>query len=935
MTNKLKNDYIITILVIINTMYVIKRNGQRERMLFDKITSRIQHLIGEHENAHVSAELLAQKTIKSIYSGITTEELDIESANVCINLCTTHHLYAVIAGRILVSNLHKKTLNTFVEKQEFIQRHLSTNKRTFLNEQWLNWIIANKDVLNAAIDYKNDYMYDYFGFKTLEQSYLVRVDQKIVERPQDMLMRTASFINCGSIEDTIKTYKLLSSGQYTQATPTLFNAGTNRSQAASCFLIGVKDTQKSERETWGNISNISRWSGGIGLHISNVRANGAPTRGSSGTSNGIIPYLKVYNEIMRRVCGKRKGNIAVYLEPHHSEILQFLELRKNTGAETARARDLQLALWVSDLFMKQVLNNGKWYLMCPSECPRLNDVYGEEYEQLYWSYVQEGKYQKVVNARDVMDAILDSQIETGSPYMVYKDHVNKKSNQKNIGVIRSSNLCAEIVQYSDDSEYGVCNLASIAVNQFIDPFVQSHPFVIYTKDGCKYCTWAKSYLQHRTLEYNEQVCSYDELKEITGEQTPTYPQIYYGDIHVGGFTELYSFIKGTYNYERLFQTAYVVMENLNKVIDINYYPVIETKRSNIRHRPVGMGIQGVADALVQLRINFESEAAAHFNRCIMETIYLAAMTASCDIAEARHVLLSDVSFDDFHKYYDFPEYYDKNLELPDPHHNQIYHQSRLNRCEVNLQYKGSYSTFEGSPISQGLFQFDLWNYPRDQLMYKEKWGILEQRIKQYGIRNSLSTALMPTASTSQILGNNECFEPFTNNIYTRKTIAGDFPLVNKYLIDDLVALGVWNDHVKQQIISDDGSVASINVIPQVVKNLYKNVWEIDQVWMMKNALARSPFVDQSQSLNIFFASPNTKSLYNAHRWAWEHGMKTGMYYLRSKPATNASKVTVDPSLQRSKTPLGMYTHISASTSTSTSSSTSSWQDEEPCVSCSS
>lgn len=893
--HKKKRKMIIHIIFIKSQkiMFVIKRNGQPERMQFDKITVRIKNLIREHEMEHVNSELLAQKTINSIYPNITTEELDIASADICINLCTSHHLYASVAGRILVSNLHKKTLNTFVEKEEFIQNNLSIPEQPFLNSEWLHWIQANRDVLNAAVDYDQDYIYDYFGFKTLERSYLMKVNQKIVERPQDMLMRVASFINCGSIVDTIQTYKLLSHGYYTHATPTLFNCGTNRPQAASCFLLGTEDSLEGITNTWSKMCQISKWGGGIGVHVSNVRANGAPIRGTNGISDGVIPMLKVYNELARYVNqgGKRKGSIAVYLEPHHPDIIQFLSLRKNNGVETERARDLSIALWVSDLFMKQVINDGPWYLMCPFTCPDLNNTYGDEFEQLYWKYVDENKYKEKVRARQIFDAILESQIETGMPYMTYKDNVNKKSNQKNIGIIKSSNLCAEIVQYSDDKEYAVCNLSSIAINQFIDPFVQTNNFVIYSKENCKYCTWAKSYLNGNKLVYNEYQVSAEELKNITGFEHPTYPQIYYGETYVGGFTELYSFIKGTYNYQKLYDVAYIVMRNLNKVIDINYYPVIETKKSNLRHRPVAMGIQGLADALVQLRINFDSLEAQKFNSNVMETIYLAAMTSSADLAKERHQLLSNVTFTDL------PEFYDKNFTLSDERENDIYHKCKMNACELNISHKGAYSTFEGSPISQGQFQFDMWNYDRELLMYKDKWNLLEQQIKKYGVRNSLTTALMPTASTSQILGNNECFEPFTNNIYTRRTLAGAFPLVNKYLIDDLINLKIWNYDIKQQIIANNGSLASIDSIPQVIKKLYKNVWEIDQKYMMENALARAPFVDQSQSMNIYMATPNNKKLFNAHRWAWEHGLKTGLYYLHSKAAASATKVTVDPSVK--------------------------------------
>jgi ribonucleoside-diphosphate reductase alpha chain len=1562
-------------------MFVTKRNGNIEEVHFDKITSRINKLVKPDEKKYIDPTLVAQKVVGSIFSGITTEELDNESAKICINLCTSHHLYSMLAGRIVVSNLHKKTINTFVEKEEMIQEKLG-----FLEPKWLAWIKENRYELNTMIDYERDYLFDYFGFKTLERAYLTKIGDQVIERPQDMLMRVASFINCGDLELVKKTYDMISQGLYTHASPTLFNAGNQRSQMSSCYLLGTDDSLDGITKTWADVAKISKWGGGIGLHVSNIRAKDTMIKGTNGPSSGIIPMLKVYNEIARYIdqcfigstkvytqrglipieeikpndkvftqdgslqevekvycdkyenkilnfkifhdyesikvtpthpfyvvknqppgtnfstilkrldnkiavpewidaknittndligfpipkyvldnrnldeadcymyglmlgasscnedrneggitlgfkkdavicfvreylktngihfwetitestiqirwttsskfkfvraqlydinsekhidesmlhlpedkskwiikgvldtdgcigkgissqapysvsvsseqalqnsdeitlemtsqnvidgvkylilrmgilCsgysrdrignvstykflkepskltwvlripkaqkiaklldieagqffkfiahndilytrlkevieedivasvydleiknnhnyltqaglvhngGKRKGSIAIYLEPHHPDVLAFLELKKNFGAETERARDLFLAMWLSDVFMKQVEKDGDWYLICPDKCPGLTDAYGEDYEKLYWSYVEAKKYNSVVKARQVMKAILDSQLETGTPYIGFKDNINNKSNQKNIGTIKSSNLCVhedtmiltdqgyknikllkdsevniwngeqwskvtvkqtgtnqnlvrvnlsngvsldctpehkfyiqegfsrgniieteasklkidnklikfnlppaiefenptefkyaythgafcgdgttydnysktkkypklylygakkdllqyidyqsytentnadryditlpkdlnpkfmipenasintrlrwfegycdtdgtiarnstlqigstnkdflsnirlmlhtlgieskvtknyderltimpdhkggaifrllvgsndlyhlsllgfspkrlkytpripqrnatqfvkvtsveesyknvdtycfteplkhmgvfngvltgqciEIVEYSDASEYAVCNLASIAINKCVEPFANKKLWTIYTKDNCKFCQWTKSYLMNNGYFFHEEYVDSDKLKEITGLEKPTYPQIYYGDQYVGGYSDFFQFTKSTFNYDKLYEIAYLATINLNKIIDINYYPVIEAKRSNIRHRPIAVGIQGLADALVQLKICFDSDESLEFNAKMMETIYLACLTASCNLSEERENKLLPESI--------YPEFYDSKFDET----NDIYHKLKPNTCELGKKFPGAYSTFEGSPISQGQFQFDMWSLNRNKLHFKEKWLELEERIKKYGVRNSLVTALMPTASTSQILGNNECFEFFTNNIYTRRTLAGDFPLVNKYLIDELNNIGLWSTEMKQMILANNGSIANFSNIPEQIRNLYKTIWEIKQIWVLKNTAARGPFVDQTQSMNIFMAVPDYQKLYSSHFWAWSNGLKTGIYYLRSRAAKDAVKVTVDPSIQK-------------------------------------
>lgn len=1055
-------------------MFVVKRNGNNERVQFDKITKRICSLIKKDEKDILDSAIIAQKVISSIYSGITTEELDSETAKICINMVTINPLYGELAGRIAVSNLHKKTLNSFVDKMNIINEY----NPGLLDQSWLKWVNNHKIELENLIDYSRDYEFDFFGFKTLERSYLIRDinTRKIYERPQDMFLRVASFICMGDIEMIKNTYDQLSNKKYIHATPTNFNAGTSRPQLSSCFLMPfVDDSITGIYDTLKNCAQISKWAGGIGLHVSNIRGKGSAIRGTNGTSNGIIPMLRVFNETARYVDqggGKRKGSIAIYIEPHHSDILEFLDLRKNFGAETERTRDLFTALWVSDLFMEQVQNDGEWYLMCPDECKGLNEVYGEEYKQLYWKYVEENKYKKKLQARELMEKIMDSQLETGTPYITYKDHVNRKSNQKNIGIIKSSNLCVsgetylntlelnehneyykikelvnkevhvwngeewskttvrktgtnqrlrnihfrrgnpfinghtigtniyctdyhkfyiydenknekevvaselkvgdvlyqwkdydpafegdmaelhtviineltdiyddtycvnepkrhratfngiltgncnEIVEVSNKEEHAVCNLGSIALPQFLTPFKSYRSWTIYTKENCKYCRWSKKYMESKGFKFVEKTeIDEDAMKHIKKKMdcegdsckvgSFTYPQIFYGKQYIGGFEEMVQYTGDKYDYEALWKTAYIASSNLNRVIDKNYYPTPETQCSNMRNRPIGLGIQGLADVLANMKISYESEKALEVNSNIMETIYHASITASNDEAKHRYNMAKHMK----ETCDSLPEYYDKDYFVPGKTaiddktpieynnlENEYYHKLRLiNRELQNLtKYYGAYSSYEGSPMSEGLFQFDMWNVKGN--MYN--WDELREKIMEYGVRNSLLVALMPTASTSQILGNNECFEWFTNNIYTRRTLAGDFPLVNKHLVNDLITIGEWNKDAKQMIIASDGSVKNLINIPTYYKKLYKTIWEVKQIWVLKQALARAPFVDQTQSMNIFMPVPDYKKLLSCHMWGWKNGLKTGMYYLRSKAATGAVKFTVDPNIQK-------------------------------------
>ena len=1234
--------------------YVTKRDGVKEMVHFDKITERINRLINptelqgldlnwldlKRETQYLDPILVAQKVVANLFSGITTEMLDIESAEICVNLSTTHPLYGNLGGRILVSNLHKKTLNNFSSKMTLL--------KDSLDPEWYMWVMTNSEELDKIVNYNLDYVYDYFGFKTLEKSYLLKLNGLIVERPQDMLLRTAVTLQMGNMEMIKKTYDYMSLGYYTHASPTLYNAGTHRMQCSSCFLMGTSDDLSSIAETWNSCAQISKWAGGIGLHVSNIRGKDSIIKGTGGRSNGIVPFLKVFNEIARWIDqgGRRPGSIAVYLEPHHPDIFDFIELRKNFGSETERARDLFLALWVSDLFMKQVEADGDWYLMSADECPGLPDVYGEEYESLYWKYVEEKKYRKKVSARKLWVAIIESQIETGMPYITYKDSVNRKSNQKNIGTIKSSNLCVdgntkiftskgytsiktledqetevwngsewskvtvkktginknlirvklsngayldctpehkfyiiknyhsttytevmakdlklgdklikydlpkpieldkpeefkypythgffcgdgttydnysetikypklylydkkkellphivythmtenikcnrinlvlpkdiapkftiplnssindklrwlegysdadgtiarngtneslqicsinkkflldvrlmlhtlgieskvtvcrepcqnllpdgkggkqlydckkayrllvsssglynlsklgykpkrlvfseripqrnaeqftqilsikksyenvdtycfteplkhmgmfngiltgqcnEVIQYSDDKEYAVCNLASIALKPFIDMHkFDNEEYIIYSKPDCKYCNFAKTYLENNNVKYIEVPFSNENLTELKqllnrSSDSITFPQIFLNTgsapKYIGGWSELYKYTGGKFNWDKLYNTSYLATVNLNQVIDINYYPVPQTKFSNVRHRPIGLGIQGMADALVLLRVPFDSEDAVMFNSQVMETIYIASMTASNDMAQTRYEDMKTLISYFATSEQSYPEYYDSSMTLSDTDMNRLYHKLRPNKWELSKNPDsttlGAYSSFDGSPFSEGKFQFDLWNEMTETKVvpvFNNKWKQLRKDVIKYGTRNSLLTALMPTASTSQILGNNECFEFFTNNIYTRKTQAGSFVIVNKYLVNDMLRIGMWDKNMKDKIIASNGSIQTMDDVPPEFKALYKTIWEIKQVWVLKGAAARQPFVDQTQSMNIFMGEPDYQRLGSSHFWAWKNGLKTGIYYLRTKPSADAIKFTIDPKL---------------------------------------
>jgi len=754
-------------------MHVIKRDGSKQTVHFDKITSRVRKLSWELSSA-VDPALVAQKVCGGVYSGVTTTELDELAAQTAAHMVTAHPDYGKLAARIAVSNLHKTTKKVFTDVVEDLYSYVNPKTQKngpLIGEEIYKIIMANKERLNEAIVYDRDYGYDFFGIKTLERAYLLKINGKIHERPQQMLMRVSVGIHKEDIDAAIETYGLMSKKIFTHASPTMFNAGTPRPQLSSCFLLTMQDDSiEGIYNTLKQCAKISKNAGGIGVSVHKIRGAGSYIRGTNGTSNGIVPMLRVFNNTARYVDqggGKRKGSFAMYLEPWHADIFSFLDLRKNFGSEEERARDLFYALWVPDLFMKKVEKGEDWYLMCPNECPGLADCYGEKFESLYQSYVDEGKYRKKVKSRQLWAKILSSQMETGTPYMLYKDACNRKSNQRNLGTIRSSNLCCEIIEFSSPDECAVCNLASVALPKFLD---------------------------EKETEFDHQ--------------------------------ELYKVIK-------------VITRNLNKVIDVNFYPIEAARRSNMRHRPIGIGVQGLADVFIRLGMSFTSPEARKLNKEIFETIYFAACEASMELA----------------------------------------------------QKKGYYETFPGSPASEGKLQFDLWNIKPDTDRWD--WAKLKEDIKCHGLRNSLLTAPMPTASTAQILGNNECFEPYTSNVYIRRTLAGEFVVVNNHLLRDLIKLNLWSDLMKDKLIAANGSVQDIHEIPDRLKEVYKTVWEYSQKDLIEMAADRGAYIDQSQSFNVHMANCTSGKLTSMHFYGWKAGLKTGMYYLRTKAAVDAIKFTVD------------------------------------------
>lgn len=763
-------------------MFVTTRSGKREPVQFDKITHRISQLTYGLDADHVDAMQVAKRTIQGLFDGITTVELDNLSAEVSAYMTSVHPDYARLAGRIAVANLHRSTSDSFTETLGMLMNYENKHtkvKSPLISPELYDFALTFKDKIEAEIAYSRDFEFDYFGFKTLERSYLLKVNGKIVERPQHMFMRVALGVQMGNIEEALKTYHLISEGWFTHASPTLFNAGTIKAQMSSCFLLTMKDDSiEGIYETVKQCALISQSAGGIGLAVHNIRAKGSFIKGTNGTSNGIVPMLRVFNDTARYVDqggGKRKGAFAIYLEPWHPDFEDFLDLKKNHGKEELRARDLFYAMWTPDLFMKRVETDGNWSFFCPNKAPGLSECWGEEFERKYEQYEKEGRANKVMKARDLWFKIIQSQIETGSPFMLYKDHANRKSNQQNLGTIKSSNLCTEIIQYTSDKEIAVCNLASIALPMFVQ------------KDG-------------------------------------------------------------TYDFNKLYEVTYQVTRNLNRIIDLNYYPVEEARYSNQKNRPIGIGVQGLADTFFKMRMGFDSPEARKLNKEIFETIYFASLSASCDLAKVH----------------------------------------------------GAYDSYAGSPVSNGVLQHDMWGVEDST---RHDWKGLRAKIKEFGVRNSLLLAPMPTASTSQILGNNECIEPITSNIYTRRVLSGEFAVVNKFLVRDLIRLGLWSEQMKDTIIAHNGSVQYIPEIPADIKEMYKTVWEIKQKSILEMAADRGAYVDQSQSLNIHMEDTNFGKLSSLHFAAWKLGLKTGMYYLRTRPAVDAIKFTIKQPVVQAPAPV--------------------------------
>jgi len=790
----------------LNEMHVTKRNGELQIIAFDKILDRVKK-IGKESNIQINYQSLVMKVIDQLYDKIYTTKIDELIAEQCALMATNNPDYATLSSKMIISNHHKNTKNDFYTVMEKLYnfKNIKGENKPLISEKLWQFTQLYKDLINDMIDYNRDYLIDYFGFKTLERAYLLKINNKIIERPQHMWMRVAICIHGDNNEDNFlelisQTYDLMSLKYFTHATPTLFNAGTPSPQLSSCYLIGMEDDSLDGiYNTLHDCARISKWAGGIGLHIHNIRAKGSHIQGTNGTSNGIVPMLRVFNNTARYIDqggGKRNGSFAIYLEPWHADVEDFLEMKKNHGDEELKARDLFYALWIPDLFMERIKENGKWCLFCPNECPGLADVYGESFKELYEKYESENKMYKTINARDLWFKILDAQMETGTPYLLYKDAANLKSNQQNLGTIKSSNLCTEIVQYSDEKETSVCNLASIALPSFVNT----------------------------------------ETKE--------------------------------FDYKQLHKVTKVVTNNLNKIIDLNFYPTEKTRKSNLSHRPIGIGVQGLADTFILMDIPFHSDEAREINKLIFETIYHASLEKSNEISIERQIKIKNNDFTIVNEY------------------------DYTNLSYVNPNLYGSYSSFQGSPASKGILQFDMWNVKPTSNRYD--WNKLKDSIKEYGLRNSLLVAPMPTASTSQILGYNECFEPFTSNLYSRRTLAGEFVVINKYLMKELIELDYWNEEIKNNIIANKGSIQQLTNLPEHIRNKYKIVWEIPMKHLIDMSADRGAFICQSQSLNLWIEDPNYNTLTSMHFYSWKKGLKTGIYYLRRKAKHQAQQFTIEP-----------------------------------------
>lgn len=821
-----------------NELCVLKRNGKREEIAFDKILNRVKKLGNKEPPLQVQYSQLVMKVIDQIYDNINTSKIDELTAEQCASLCTKHLDYGELASRIIISNNHKNTLPSFYKSMKILYeaKDIHGNQTPLLHKDTWRVIQDNKKELDEMIDYERDFLIDYFGFKTLERAYLMRVDKKVIERIQHMWLRVSVGIHGDNMKAVKETYDLMSQKYFTHATPTLYNSGTPRPQLSSCYLLGMEsDSIDGIYNTLKDCATISKWAGGIGLHMHNIRSTGSHIRGTNGTSNGIVPMLRVFNMTARYVDqggGKRNGSIAIYMEPHHADIYDFLDLKKNHGDEEMRARDLFYALWISDLFMEKVKKDEMWSLFCPDACPGMSDVYGDKFRELYDKYTSEGRAVRTVKARELWFKILDSQMETGTPYLLYKDPANEKSNQKNLGTIKSSNLCTEIIEYSDGEQTAVCNLASLSLTKFVSISNQGVSVSVGTPP--------------------------------------------------------------TFNYDELHRVTKVVTANLNRIIDVNFYPTEKTRLSNLLHRPIGIGVQGLADVFALMDIPYHSDEAIEVNKLIFETIYHASLESSNELAKQRmegmnelrnfSPLFTDEKNRTCRTYKDAKAKPLANVLLPIPPEMS---------AQLSGDLAGSYSSFVNSPASKGILQFDMWGVKPSE---RYDWTALKDNIMKYGLRNSLLVAPMPTASTSQILGNNECFEPFTSNIYSRRTLAGDYVIINKYLMKELIDLGIWNEKIKDNIILNKGSIQHLEMIPKKVRDKYKIVWEIPMRHMIDMAADRGAYICQSQSLNLWVEDPDYKILTNMHFYSWGKGLKTGIYYLRRKPKHQPQQFTIGPSV---------------------------------------
>ena len=895
-------------------MRVKKRDGNFQEVSFDKVINRLKSLCEMKPELHyIEVTEIAQKVCSRIYDGVSTKELDELAAEQCTQKSVDHIEYSKLASRIIISNNHKTTSPSFSETLYILYNNKDVHGKPYplISEEVYNFVMENKVKFNNYIDYSRDYNFDYFGFKTLEKAYLMKVNKVIIERVQHLIMRVSIGIHSDSVKDALETYDLISSKYFTHATPTLFHSGTPRPQLLSCFLLGVEDSVGGMYKAIADCAQISKWAGGIGLHIHDIRGDNARIRSTNGHSNGIVPMLRVYNEVARHInqSGKRNGSFAVYLEPHHPDIMAFLEAKKNHGDENARARDLFYAIWISDLFMKRVKTKSLWTLMCPDKCKGLSDLCGEEFEKKYIEYESDpDNHVKQIPAQQIWKEILVSQMETGTPYLCYKDASNLKSNQQNIGTIKSSNLCTEIIEYSDHKEYACCTLSSIALPSFITPFDANSikSVKVYSKTECTNCTYSKNYLKSFGIDYEEinldnkskRDSFFGKLNRDIDDDDDlitTVPQIYINDKHIGGFNELYKHFKPKFDFKKLHEVTKVVTRNLDKIININFYPVKETRVSNHRHRPLGIGVQGLADVFAMFKYAFDSKEASQLNKEIFATIYHASCEKSMELAKERSVNMCEFK-NRVTEINVLPEFYDKNLELPNLKTNSLYHKLQPTRSEVNRDsHLGSYSTFINSPIHKGQFQFDLWKTEPVKKVgdLDFNWDKLRSEINEYGVRNSLLLAPMPTASTSQIMGYNECIEPFTSNIYSRGTLAGQFLVINKYLQDDLIRLKLWNSDLKDSIILDNGSVSKMTGIPTIIKSTYKIAWDLSMKSLIDQAADRGAYVCQSQSLNLWIQNPDVSKLSSMHFYSWKKGLKTGIYYLRRRAVTKAQTFSIE------------------------------------------